>query len=140
MFGHPIHLMLLHFPAALLPTSAGYTLLVMLGWMPDGAPSFYIASLAAGLGWLAAVFGFWDLTQIPKGSKAMQTALRHGSINAIALSLLTASLLLHLRFGAITSLNLILELLAATLLLPGNKLGGDLLLKHHVGLPDDHRP
>jgi uncharacterized membrane protein len=83
IFKHPIHVMLIHFPSALLPMDfVCYGLLYYTHQASFADASFYALIGAVVSGWLAAIFGMSDIIKIPREKvDAMQKALIHGSIN-----------------------------------------------------------
>src|SRR5688572_11723799 len=87
LFGHPIHMMLVHFPAALLPMdflcSAAYLMYPESGLVAAG---FYAMMAGTVLGWLAVVSGTFDLLTVMKENEnALKSALIHGGINGSVL-------------------------------------------------------
>jgi uncharacterized membrane protein len=131
LFGHPIHMMLVHFPAALLPVVAAMDLLIHLNVIA-AFDLRAILVIGVAFGWLAAIFGFWDLVRIKGGSKAMTVALTHGGINALAVSGFTWALVMWMT-DHVTALTLAIEIAGAMLILIGNKFGGDLVIRYFVG-------
>jgi uncharacterized membrane protein len=131
LFGHPVHMMLVHFPAALLPLAAAADILRRADLVPLIDTRFLLLPGVA-LGWLAAFFGFWDLVRIKTGTRAMTIALTHGSINAIALSGFTWALADTWR-GETHAVALAVEVVSALLVLVGNKFGGDLVVRYFIG-------
>src|SRR5690348_11104436 len=84
---HPPHLILVHFPAALLPMDL---VCAALGWYTHNssftAAAFYALVGGVGMGWLAAILGFVDLMRIPPEQTAVQrTALLHAGLNTLVL-------------------------------------------------------
>ena len=83
IFGHPLHLMFIHFPAALFPMDfccslAGY----LLGNFSFVQASFYAMVGGATLGCAAIITGTFDLLNvIHERSSVVKKALLHGSIN-----------------------------------------------------------
>lgn len=80
LLGHPVHVMLVHFPAGLLPSA----FLFDLGGVWTGDPGLHQAAfwcMAAGVasGLPAAAFGFWDFVRLEDPVR-MQTALWHGAM------------------------------------------------------------
>ena len=132
LFGHPIHLMLVHFPAALLPTAAGLDAVRALGWLTIPASTQILLWPGVAIGWCAVFFGVWDLARLKPGSPEMSHALMHGGTNAFALSGFTIALLLSIHADG-TMLQLWIELACAATIFIGNKLGGDLILLFGIG-------
>ena len=135
VFGHPIHVMLVHFPAALLPTAAGIDALRLFAGVPIvNATSLLLWPGVIG-GWCAVAFGIWDLLRLPPGSQQMATGLIHGGINVTALCGFTWVLfrLAQSSQANVHSENVWIEIACAILILIGNKFGGDLLFRLGVG-------
>lgn len=131
IFGHPVHMMLVHFPAALLPVAAAVDALAHAGVI--GSFDLRVLLLpGVALGWLAALFGFWDLVRIKSGTRAMTVSLSHGAINATAVSGFTWALAMWMQ-GAPGSSTMWIEIGSALLLLVGNKFGGDLVVRYFIG-------
>ncbi|HLF65641.1 MAG TPA: DUF2231 domain-containing protein [Saprospiraceae bacterium] len=138
LFGHPVHIMLIHFPAALFPMD-----LVCSGisfFTSDD--SFTMASFYAGaggitVGWLAMIFGTWDLLRLYKTRQdAMSPALIHGGINSIVVIVFTILVFMrYLEFPDIKADRMGIVFLKATcaaMMLFGNFIGGQLILKYKV--------
>src|SRR4051812_20420578 len=81
--GHPIHLMLIHFPAALFPMElVCYFIFYRTGNASFGDASFYAISGGVLLGWLAVITGSIDLIMIKNDGDLQAKALIHGFINS----------------------------------------------------------
>jgi uncharacterized membrane protein len=82
-FGHPIHVMLIHFPVALWPAQAGIHLFA--AHLPAGSTivAFWLLASGTALGWLAALFGVGDLIALSAQPDAprFKSGLVHGAIN-----------------------------------------------------------
>src|SRR5688572_25411504 len=91
LFGHPIHLMLVHFPAALLPMDVLCSAANLV--YPDSglsAAAYYAMMGGVALGWLAVVTGTFDLLTVMKeNGAALKSALIHGGINAGVITVYT---------------------------------------------------
>lgn len=86
LFGHPIHVMLVHFPVALWPAHEGLHLFASR--LPAGAAAtvgFCLLAVGTLLGWLAAIFGLSDLVALQREhdpsrlSKGITHAIVNGS-------------------------------------------------------------
>src|SRR5687768_6544693 len=87
IFGHPLHMMLIHFPTALLPMDILLSFFAYYNKDSSFLPAAFYC-LAAGViaGGLALLTGIIDLLLIPKDKKtAIGTAVMHGFINAMVL-------------------------------------------------------
>ena len=101
LLGHPVHVMLIHFPVALWP--AHWLFHVFAARLPSGvAAASGLWLLAAGcvLGWLAAFFGALDLLELWRVSDArkLKSAFVHAVVNGAAL--LGFTVLAALEYGA----------------------------------------
>ena len=133
--GHPIHIVMAHFPAALFPFALAIELLHYFS--PN---STYIEvsrySLIGGLimGGLAIIFGFMDLINIPENTKAFKTAVKHAIINSVVLTIFFTLLAARKEFAESPSwIYVSLVAFGNLLMFFGNYLGGELILKHGVG-------
>jgi uncharacterized membrane protein len=128
LFGHPIHVMLVHFPAALLPLATALDVLKLFANFNLNVDTKVILWPGIALGYLAAVFGLWDLVRLKTASKEMSVALVHGGINACAVGGFTWAI-----FIADANLRAIVEIGCTLLILLGNKFGGDLIFRYGIG-------
>ncbi|KAA9331780.1 DUF2231 domain-containing protein [Adhaeribacter soli] len=136
---HPPHLILIHFPAALFPMDLVCSAIAL--YRQDQSfnyAAFYALGGGVLVGWLAVMFGFVDLSRIPAERKAaLNTGLIHGSINTVMLIGYSVLFFLQWRSPEITYATVPLLLLKGVLLLlliVGNYLGAQLLLKHKIGI------
>lgn len=140
ILGHPVHIMLIHFPSALLPmdfvcSALGY----YTGNSSFTDASFFAMAGAVIFGCLAIITGTFDLVGLIEGKPmALQKALIHGGINA---TVIIAYCILAFRawkqFPELTQDGvglLVLKGCLITFMIAGNYLGGSLILKHRVGL------
>jgi uncharacterized membrane protein len=132
MFGHPIHVMLVHFPAALLPTAAALDALRQFAHIPMQLDITLLLWPGVVLGWLAGAFGIFDLVRLRTGSREMSVAIIHGGINATALAGFKWALLIALK-GGNADLQVWIEIVSSLVILVGNKFGGDLIFRFGVG-------
>lgn len=143
IFGHPLHLMLIHFPAALLPMD-----LVCAGgfyWTGNaafGTASFFAMMGGVGVGWMAMAFGLMDLIPLAdKKQKALKTALIHGGINSFVL--LCYSVLLFIswkNYPEVTPdsfVTLVSKAVLIGFMLVGNYYGARLVLTFNIGKEDE---
>jgi uncharacterized membrane protein len=135
---HPLHVMLIHFPTALLPMDLVLSyLFYTTGNESFGSAAFYCLIAGVGLGLLSGVTGLIDLVMI-KDKAAMSAALIHGGINLTAILVFSVfayrswNLYPQIQLPAITVL--VVKLIIVVLMLVGNYLGGRLILKHHIAI------
>lgn len=96
LFGHPIHPMLIVFPAGLFTSTVIMDILYLVFRNPALAiVSFYMAIIGVIGGLLAAIFGFIDWSALPNNSRAKNIGLWHGLGNFVIVVLFAASWLLR---------------------------------------------
>ncbi len=144
LFGHPIHMMLVHFPAALFPVSAALSLLSYI--QKDTTLSlfnFYVICIGTVIGWFALIFGLIDLLKLQKNEKAFYIGIIHGSLNTLWLSvfsILGGILIKYYPSISVPSLAVvIIEIIVALSMIYSNHLGGRLVLRYGSGLEEGHR-
>lgn len=136
--GHPIHMMLVHFPVSfyvtvfMLDVSSIYFKHLQFSLF-----SFYAICFAVMSGWAAAIFGIIDLFKISSEDKSFKTALLHGGLNLTWISVFTVIAGIELKnypdIAYPSSGKIIAEFIAAAGMLYSNFLGGELVLKHDIG-------
>lgn len=143
VFGHPLHIMLIHFPSALLPMEL---VLSAINYFNNDSSfldaSFYAMSAGVIFGWLAIVFGTFDLINIFENRpEVMNKALVHGGVNTAVLVVYT--ILAYIQYKNYPSLEpdsmliLIIKVLTNAFLILGNFLGGDLILKYRIAVKNE---
>lgn len=136
---HPVHIMLIHFPAALFPME----LICYFVYYKSGDASFASASYYAMcggvlMGLLAVITGAIDLVMIKNNSAVQAKALIHGSINSIVV--ITYGMLacmLYKKYPGLplaTMPMLALKVALNITMIAGNYLGGNLILKYKIGV------
>lgn len=139
-FGHPVHIMLIHFPSSLFPLQVLFAIAGKYTFSVELIKAgFYVNSIGCMLGWLAFIFGVVDLLWIFKNRESfVQKVLNHGGINSIVLigfTIFTLIQIKHLPDFTEDSFGIILvKSMLILLLLIGNYQGGNLVLKHKIGL------
>jgi uncharacterized membrane protein len=140
LFGHPLHLMLIHFPSALFPMDLVCSFIAF--YYPN--PSFTSASFYAMIGGtflacLAVITGTFDLIGVTQHKpEAVKKALVHGGINTCVL--IGYSVLCYIAFQKYPDLapdgmsNLLIKSFLVLFMFAGNYLGGSLILKDKVGV------
>ena len=138
--GHPIHIMLVHFPAALLPMDlVCYFLFFYTGNTSFAEASYYAMAGGAILGWLAVIFGAFDLLKIPQENpQIMKTALMHGGINIVIITAYSVlAFMAYKRYPNLPEATVVILIVKALLnlsMIAGNWFGGNLILKYKVGV------
>jgi uncharacterized membrane protein len=138
--GHPIHVMVIHFPAALLPMELGLSALAYYHSNTSfSQAAFYCLLAGVAIGLLAMLTGLIDLVRIPKEEKeALGTGLVHGFINGVII--LTYAIFAYRAWksgtaAAIPSTGmLVFKCILVICLFTGNYFGGKLIYKHRMGL------
>ena len=140
ILGHPIHIMLIHFPSALFPMDLACSIINnYTGRSGFLEASFYAMCGGTVLGWLAMVFGLFDLLKLYQNKPAvMKYALIHGGINGTVVLIYT--MLTFIQFKRYPALDadtlalLIIKGLTISFMIIGNFIGGSLILKHKVSV------
>ena len=142
LLGHPIHPMLIPWPLALLSTAAVFDIIGLV--TSDGmwhTISFWLIAAGLLMALLAAVFGFLDYTNIPRGTRAKSVALTHGGGNVVVVLLFAASW--WLRTGNTEApglLPVVLALVGTGLATVTAWLGGELPYRLGIGIDDGANP
>jgi uncharacterized membrane protein len=138
IFKHPLHVMLIHFPTALLPMDLVLSyLFYSTGNESFGPAAFYclIGGVVSGL--LAGITGLIDLILI-KDKTAMAAALVHGGINLTAILVFSVFAYkgwkLYPQVQVPTLTVLAIKLVTVVFIFVGNYLGGRLIFKHHIAI------
>jgi uncharacterized membrane protein len=140
ILGHPLHMMLIHFPAALLPMDV---LLSFFAYYNNDSSflgaAFYCLAGGVVIGGIAIVTGLIDLVLIPRDKKqAMGTALIHGFMNALVV--LFFGIFAYRGWQSYPQISmpslsiLVIKAILLMVLFVGNYLGGKLILQHRVGV------
>jgi uncharacterized membrane protein len=138
LFGHPVHLQVVHYPMALLSTSLLWDGLGMFdNSEPWWAISFWSIALGLVMAGIAAVSGMMDYLALPPKDPAEQTGLRHMMIMLTAVCFYGGSMLIRGGSSPVQGFKgwvcLGLEGLGCLLLLTSGWLGGELVLRFGVG-------
>ena len=140
LFGHPIHLMLIHFPAALFPMELIlYFVFYKTGDTSFDTASFYSMCGGVIFGWLAVFTGFIDMLRLKDEQAAAKVkALIHGTINTTVLTVYTAlAFRLYKDYPdlPVATVNfLIIKAVLNIAMIAGNYLGGTLILKYKIAV------
>ncbi|MEO5564400.1 MAG: hypothetical protein ABIR18_13220, partial [Chitinophagaceae bacterium] len=94
-----------------------------------------------GTAWLTIVFGLWESLLVPVHKTKIVTAIFwHASFNAIVTILFTIWAVqawsIYPEVAQDSGLLIILKWISILVLFAGNYMGGKLLLKYHVGIPN----
>lgn len=136
--GHPVHVMLVHFPVAFYPMSTVFDLLALV--FSDRTLSlfsFYSASAGSLLGFIAMILGAIDLIKIPPKEKCFNIALLHGGLNFIWISIFTVIAGMNFKYypaiNIANTVQVIVEFLCLIGMIYSNFLGDELILKYGLG-------
>lgn len=143
LFGHPIHPMLVHFPTALFATSLLFDVLGL--YMNDlrfAFGAFYCIAIGLIFGVIAGIFGVIDYLKLVNSSEQIfAKASWHGGLQFCVLS--GFGVLFGIRFQNYPdfilpgSPEILISGALIVVMLSGNYLGGDLVVRHGVGV-DKH--
>lgn len=135
--GHPIHLMLVHFPIAFLPLSAVLDLISITENNSNFSElGFYSAVLGIVSGFFAAIFGAIDLLKIKNDPALLGKALTHGGLNV--LWVMTFTVIAGIQFKDFPNFEIsstavvVIKLICVIGILISNYLGGQLLFKYDI--------
>ena len=137
LFGHPVHPMLIVFPAGLFISAVIMDILYLIFGNPLLATvSFYMIIIGVVGGLLAAVFGFIDWAGLPNNSRARNIGLWHGLGNFVIVLLFAFSW--FLRRGSLdyvpSVLAMILSFAGIVLALVTLWIGGELVYRLGVAV------
>ena len=142
--GHPIHVLLIHFPTALLPMD---TVLGFLGYYTQdemfAKAGFYCLVAGVLMGYLAMIPGLADLLKLAnKKSPAVNTAFLHGLINGSLILVFTVLAYKEWKTYPLISIPsmsiLIVKSILIITLFVGNFFGGKLIYNYRVGLKENN--
>ena len=138
LFGHPIHMMLVHFPAALFPISAALSFVSY--FLNDKILSlfnFYIICIGTAIGWVALIFGVNDLVKINELKLPFKVALIHGGLDILWLSVFSTIAGVQFKYypqiPTPSLIEVLIEIVVVSAMIYSNYLGGELVLKYGVG-------
>ncbi len=135
---HPAHVMLIHFPSALIPMElVCYGLLFFTGEKSFATASYYAMAGVVTLGWLAAIADAINLRKIPPYKPGVvKKALIHGSIiSFVQIPYTVFVYLISTQYPNVPDASLglfVVKAILVSVLIIGNWLGGELILKHNV--------
>lgn len=138
--GHPVHLMVVHFPSALLPMElVCYGLYYFSHNTSFALASFYAMAGGVIIGWVAVLTGAIDLMKIPPEKEKAQTqAFMHGGLQTTVLIVYSVFLFTAWKkYPGVQEpalLPLTGKLILIIVMFTANYLGGNLLLKYKVGI------
>ncbi|HEX2960921.1 MAG TPA: DUF2231 domain-containing protein [Ignavibacteriales bacterium] len=137
--GHPIHMMLIHFPVGLLPFSVIFDLMAVIYKNSSFAMTgLYMLTTGLWLGAGAAVFGMIDFIRIPeRKERARSKGVIHMILNMIWMSVFAVIWGLRVKgYPAVSNestAELIMSALSVLMMLVSNHFGGEMVLKEGIG-------
>src|ERR1043165_9741599 len=135
--GHPVHPMLIVFPAGLFATAVIFDILYLIFRNAMfNTVSFYIIAAGVVGGLLAAIFGFIDWLALPNNSRAKHIGGWHGLGNFVIVVLFAVSWLLRYRDPNFmpSSFALVLSFAGIVLALVTLWIGGELVYRLGVAV------
>ncbi|MCC6181970.1 MAG: DUF2231 domain-containing protein [Bacteroidia bacterium] len=136
--GHPIHIILVHFPSALFPLSVFLSYLARIYEIEQFTiTAVYMLIAGVVMGWLAGITGLIDLVVVAENKPhSLKKALWHGGINIVVLLIFTVFAFMHYKKLPTVEIDnnfkLIIKTIAVVTLMIGNFLGAELILKDKV--------
>jgi uncharacterized membrane protein len=142
IFGHPVHIMLIHFPSALFPMDLVCSFIAYyFGIVSFVNASFYAMFGGVVLGGFAIITGTFDLLHVMKEKpSAMKKVLVHGGINTIVIlgyAVLTA--IAFKKYPDLAPDSIIMIIVKSALvifMIVGNFFGGSLILKDKIAVKE----
>lgn len=138
LFGHPLHMIFIHFPSALLPMDLFCSCLYY--WQGNtalGQAAFFAMTGGVIVGWIAVIIGLYDLLPITRrGAAALRCALTHGGLNFVVI--LGYSLLAFTKWKLYPALapdfllTLSIKAMLICCMVFGNYFGARLILKYNI--------
>jgi uncharacterized membrane protein len=141
---HPIHVMLIHFPMALFPVGFIFD---FLSWLKDDKMfaifGFYCMGIGLAAGVAAAAFGLADFLKLPDDQTIRTKAVIHAGINILVVFVYLGLFIFRLpdypdQKIVSLMLNIVNGVLVLGLIISAH-FGGDLILKHKIGMITDKK-
>jgi uncharacterized membrane protein len=140
-FGHPLHVLLVHFPLGLWPLVFPLELAGSFGWASGWRFAFWANALAVAAALPTAATGLMDMAGLKRGPAAERTANLHMLAMLSAAALFGGELCFHPPGAAFpfprAFVNLGMTLLGTVVLFRGGWLGGELIFRHGAGRSDE---
>ncbi len=137
IFGHPVHPMLIVFPAGLFTAAVIFDILYLILRNPVlSTVSFYMIATGIIGGLLAAIFGFIDWLGLPRDSRAKHIGIWHGLGNFVIVLLFAGSWFIRSNNANFvpSTLALILSFVGIGMALITLWIGGELVYRLGVGV------
>jgi len=140
ILGHPLHVILIHFPSALFPMDLACSVYAYNGGPAALTEAAFFASFGGViLGCVAAITGAFDLVEVVKDKpRSVKKALVHGGINAmVLLGFMVYTFIAFKHYPALRPdelSELLIKTVLVILLGIGNFFGGSLILKDGIAV------
>ena len=140
IFGHPIHVILIHFPSALFPMDLVCSVIAYNNGLRSLVDAAFYASVGGVIfGCLAVITGAFDLIPVVKNKpRSVNKALLHGGLNStVLIGFMVLTFISFKSFPTIPTdslMKLIAKGILVLILAIGNFLGGSLILKDKIGM------
>jgi uncharacterized membrane protein len=143
LLGHPVHVMLIHFPSALFPMDfvcSGIQYYTHNRSFTEA--SFYAMVGGVLLGYLVIIFGIFDLLNVvEKKPKSVKKALIHGGINTLVVIVYTVLAFIQYKHYPLLMPDgirtLITKVIIISFMIIGNYIGGSLILKDKIAVENE---
>jgi uncharacterized membrane protein len=144
LLGHPIHVMLIHFPMAMFPV--GF-ISDLASWFKDDPMFALLGFYCMGIGLagaiLASIFGIMDFLRLPDDKIIRTKSVIHASINMLAIFIYLGLFLFRLpHYADQETVSLPLNVVNGCLVLGiiiSAYFGADLILRHKIGTIEENK-
>jgi uncharacterized membrane protein len=140
-FGHPLHVLLVHFPLGLWPCVFPLELAGYFGWETGWRIAFWANAAALAAALPTAATGLMDMLGLKLGPEADRTANLHMLAMLGAVALFGGELCFHppgaVLVGPKAFVNLGMTLLGSVVLFWGGWLGGEIVFRHGAGRSEE---
>lgn len=142
LLGHPIHIMLIHFPSALIPIELLFSIIAFLYKDESFLFTAYYCLIAAVIfASLSIITGAFDLIALQKEKpSALNKALIHGGINSfVSISYIILAFISYKEFPKLSfdsEILIAIKTVLVAFLFAGNYFGGSLVLDDKIGVSD----
>ncbi|MFL5730968.1 MAG: DUF2231 domain-containing protein [Cytophagaceae bacterium] len=138
LFGHPIHVMLIHFPMAMFPVGFIFDLLSWIKETPLFAIiGFYCMGIGLAGALLASIFGVMDFLRLPDDEIIRTKAVIHASVNMVVVFVYLGLFLFRMpHYETQKTVSPLLNALNGGLILGlivSAHYGAELILRHKIG-------
>lgn len=142
LFGHPIHLMLVHFPTALFTAAFVFDAAGIVLDAPSlFSASFYVVMLGLAGGGLAALFGLIDYMKLADRAEAFSKASWHAGIQFMVLVMF--AVIAGMKYQDYPEpvkpgvIQMVIMAVALAAMGGGNYIGGELVIRHGAGIEEE---